>query len=274
MIEIKRRLKIFVLLLAGIAIIGTLGFMTVEKLSFIEALYFNIVTMATVGYGDIHPTHQSTRILAMFIIIFGGGAFIGFIANATELMLLKRDQRQRMKKQNIVLGVFFSEIGYQLLHLFSSSDSNIKSFQDLRNIGINSSASHLSALMKKAGQYQGVLDIQKFDLEKLSHFLNSRHHFILNLLENPVLEEHEGFTELILSVAHLSEELRSRDNLSTLPLADLNHLTGDVNRGYAFLIQQWIVYLIHLKINYLYLYSLAVRKNPFNPDASIVIKEA
>ena len=273
MIEVKRRLRIFIILLISVAVIGTLGFMTIEKLSFVEALYFNVVTMATVGYGDIHPTHQSTRLLAMFIIIFGGGAFIGFVANATELMLLRRDADQRMKKQNIVLGIFFTEIGYRLLKLFSSCDVNKDNFSELKRIDINFSVAQLSALIRGLRQYTGKVDIEKLDLERLNQFLSAKHHFILNLLENPVAVEHEGFTELLLSVAHINEELRSRDNLTTLPKADLNHLTGDMNRGYALLIEEWLVYLIHLKTNYLYLYSLAARKNPFNPEASAVIKD-
>jgi voltage-gated potassium channel len=273
MIEVKRRLRIFLVLLISVALIGTLGFMIIEKLSFVDALYFNIVTMATVGYGDIHPTHQVTRLLALFIIIFGGGAFIGFIANATELMLLRRDAKQRMKKQNIVLGIFFSEIGYRLLKLFSARDMNKDIFSDLKRIDMNFSVTQLSTLIKSLGHYTGKLDIERLDLEKLNQFLSGKHHFILNLLENPVAVEHEGFTELLLAVAHLNEELRSRDNLDMLPKADLHHLAVDMNRAYSLLIGEWLVYLIHLKKNYLYMYSLAARKNPFNPDASTVIKD-
>ncbi len=65
--------------------------MRLENLSLIDAFYYNIVTMSTVGYGDIHPTQVSTRLLAVFIIILGGGTFIGFIANATEMLLMQRD---------------------------------------------------------------------------------------------------------------------------------------------------------------------------------------
>jgi voltage-gated potassium channel len=60
------------------------------------------------------------RFLAILIIVLGSGAFIGCIANATEMMLLQREFKQRMKKQNIVLGIFFSELGYHLQTLFSS----------------------------------------------------------------------------------------------------------------------------------------------------------
>jgi hypothetical protein len=94
---------------------------------------------------------------------------------------------------------------------------------------------------------------------------------MLRLLENPVLVEHKGFTELLLAVTHMGEELNSRQSLTTLPASDLKHLAGDLNRGYYLLVKQWLTYLVHLKKNYPYLYSLAARKNPFNPKASTVV---
>jgi len=37
-------------------VFGTVGFMIIEKRSLVDSAYFVIVTMATVGYGDIYPT--------------------------------------------------------------------------------------------------------------------------------------------------------------------------------------------------------------------------
>ncbi len=65
---------------------GTAGFMVLEDLSLTEAFYYNIVTMSTVGYGDIHPTSQASRIFASLLIILGGATFLGLVANATELL--------------------------------------------------------------------------------------------------------------------------------------------------------------------------------------------
>ena len=69
----------------------------VEGLSFVEALYYNIVTVSTVGYGDIHPTNQASRLFAVLLIVMGGATFLGVIANATEIIILKRDTRQGKK---------------------------------------------------------------------------------------------------------------------------------------------------------------------------------
>ena len=269
--EIKRRLRIFAVLFICVTVLGTLGFMILEQIPFLDALYYNIVTMSTVGYGDIHPTHLSTRLLAMLIIVLGGGTFIGLIANATEMMLLQRDVKQRMKKQNIVLGIFFSEMGYQLLKLFSSYNQSRGKLSELAHIDMNWSDGQLTELVHRLEKDRLKVEISKVNLNGLIQFLGQKHGFIISLLENPVLIENEGFTELLLAIAHLHEELKSRESLDGLPQIDLKHLSGDINRGYALLVEEWLVYLIHLKKHYPYLYSLAVRKNPFNPDAKVVI---
>ena len=69
---IRRRLQLFLALLAMITVIGTAGFMALEDLSLPEALYFNLVTMSTVGYGDIHPTSNPSRLFAILLIVLGG----------------------------------------------------------------------------------------------------------------------------------------------------------------------------------------------------------
>ncbi len=271
--DVKRRLRIFLVLLISITILGSIGFMFLERLSFLDALYYNIVTMSTVGYGDIHPTHSSTRLLAIFIIVLGSGAFIGVIANATEMMLLQREHKQRMKKQNIVLGIFFSEIGYHLLTLFSSYGLGKEKMSDFYKIDMDWSDNKLLEMFKTLEKNGLKVDITKVNLNGLNQFLRGRHKFVLSLLENPVLIEQERFTELLLAIAHINEELASRESLDALPESDLNHLAGDINRGYSILVEEWLTYLMHLKKHYSYLYSLAVRKNPFNPNASAVIKD-
>jgi len=83
--------------------------------------------------------------------------------------------------------------------------------------------------------------------------------------------EHERFSNVLLALFHLMDELNSRGNFAGLPRTDINHVSGDFNRAYKRLTLQWIDYLEHLKTNYPYLFSLAARQNPFNPDASPVV---
>ncbi len=112
---IIHRLKILLTVLLVIMVVGTAGFIIIEKKSIVEAAYFIIVTVATVGYGDIHPATQLGRVFTIILIVTGVGTFLGVIANITEMMLAKREIESRMNKLNMVIGVFFSEVGLQLM---------------------------------------------------------------------------------------------------------------------------------------------------------------
>jgi hypothetical protein len=59
--------------------------------------------------------------------------------------------------------------------------------------------------------------------------------------------EHESFTDLILALNHLTEELKARGDLSALPPSDKSHLTTDIQRAYTRLIYEWITYMEYLK---------------------------
>jgi small-conductance mechanosensitive channel len=107
---IRFRLTINLIIFLAVLVVGTIVFMLVENRSLIDAFYYIIVTMATVGYGDIVPATSAGKIIAILLIVTGVGTFLGVIANATELMLSRREKLARMKKLNMVIGVFFSEV--------------------------------------------------------------------------------------------------------------------------------------------------------------------
>ena len=72
---------------------------------------------------------------------------------------------------------------------------------------------------------------------------------MLSLPKNPNLLEHVSFTDLLLAIFHLSEELAARDTLDGLPQSDYEHLAGDIKRAYTLLIREWLAYMMHLKDN-------------------------
>ena len=272
MTEVKRRLQIFFFIFIGITVLGTLGFMYFESLSFTDAFYFNIVTMSTVGYGDIHPTIPATRLLSIFLIVLGGGSFLGVIANGTELILLRREARNRMRKINMVLGIFFSETGYQLLSIFSRCDTEIENIRPHLVVSTKWTGEHFTAARLQLKKHDFNLDISDLvEFKDLRDFLISRRRSLISLLENPAIIEDEGFSETLLSVFHLTDELNSREDFNGLPPTDVRHLAMDMSRSYRFTLEQWLHYLQHLKVHYPYIFSLAIRKNPFDPHANPVV---
>ena len=95
--------------------------------------------------------------------------------------------------------------------------------------------------------------------------------FLLRLLENPILLEHESFTELLWAVFHLAEELAARKDVMSLPNTDVEHLCNDTGRVYNALVLQWLYYMEHLREAYPFLFSYARRTNPFYPTSIEII---
>jgi len=60
-------------------IVGTIVYHFLEGWPWIDALYFSVITLTTVGYGDLHPTCTSTKVFTIFYIIFGIGILLSFI---------------------------------------------------------------------------------------------------------------------------------------------------------------------------------------------------
>jgi len=133
------------------------------------------------------------------------------------------------------------------------------------------SEKHFRAAMDFISGVDPVIDTQKGNLKDLRDFLLGKRFFMLSLMENPNLLEHESFTDLLLAIFHLSEELAARDTLEGLPQSDYEHLAGDIKRAYTLLIRERLAYMKHLKDNYPYLFSLVIRTNPLDADASPVV---
>jgi len=69
---------LFISLLA-LLVSGTLFYSTVEGWGVVDSIYFCIMTLSTVGYGDLHPTTELSKIFTIIYLIVGAGIFIGFI---------------------------------------------------------------------------------------------------------------------------------------------------------------------------------------------------
>ena len=123
----------------------------------------------------------------------------------------------------------------------------------------------------KIDKYKCNIGSKQGDLDELRAFLSQKRTFLLRLLENPNLLEHESFTALLWAVFHLTEELECRNGFKDLPDTEYNHLSGDIKRAYLLIIKEYLAYIKHLKTNYPYLFSLAARTNPFNDEASPIV---
>jgi hypothetical protein len=266
-------LRVFLVALLVVLVLGILGLMIIEDLSLADALYFTIVTVATVGYGDIHPATTAGKILALVLIITGVGTFLGVVANATEMMLNRREKKARIEKLNMVASLFFSEIGNRLLTYFVELDPQAASLRKELVITNDWSAADFLKVSQLLKNHKYNIDIEKIPQEELRTFFAGKVDLLLRLLENPALLERESFTETLRAVFHFRDELLLRQDISQLPESDRKHLAGDMKRAYKLLAHQWMDYMKHLKDSYPYLFSLAMRTNPFDLSASPIVNE-
>lgn len=270
----RMRLRIYLAVFCFVLIAGTIGFMFAEHLSFIDAVYFTIVTIATVGYGDISPATPIGKVLAVALIVTGVGTFVSTLATATEVFLNRRDHQARQQKLQMVVGLFFSEAGCELLRHCALADKQRDSLHTMLEISDRWTDLDFEQAHRDLDKHAFDLQPAILDLPALQSLLTSQGPMLVRLLENPYLVEHEAFTDLLIATLHLKEELGHRRNLSRLPDSDREHLAGDVCRVYRLAAGQWLHYARHLRDQYPFLYSLAVRTNPFNPESCPLVQPA
>lgn len=212
----------------------------------------------------------------IFIYLIGDIGFVFIEVLLVTLILHRvltfREHQQMLKKLNMVIGVFFSEVGTELLKINSICDADSSSLAEKLAVRNNWSKREFLEVRRFFKNYKSRIETSRENLEKMKLFLETKRDFLVRLLENSNLLEHESFTNLLWAVFHLTEELDYRKSFKKIPEADYKHLVGDMRRAYHLLISEWLDYMKHLQSDYPYLFSLAIRTNPFDPHAQIEVK--
>ena len=101
-----RNPKIAYALLAtlGFLIFGTIGFGIIEEYPLLDALYMTVITLSTVGFGEIHTLSGAGRVFTMFLILFGFGS-IAFLAHAFTEAIIERASSQNFGRKKMLKKV-------------------------------------------------------------------------------------------------------------------------------------------------------------------------
>ncbi len=194
--------------------------------------------------------------------------YVIFVTLMVEQVMRDRERQTIKRKLNMVIGVFFSEVGNRLLKELSAY---VVMCDELRGQLLVSGQWQDDDFLRALGflkSREPRIDCSGCNKEQLKSYLVSKRSFLVGLLENQNLLEHEQFTDLLWSVFHLMEELDARETFEHMLASDQEHINGDIQRAFGYLSREWLCYMKHLKLDYPYLFSLAVRLNPMleHPD--------
>lgn len=217
-----------------------------------------IYTIQILIFRDMHST---------FFYIFQDLAFLPIsallVTFVLEKLIANREKENKLEKMNMVIGAFYSEVGLKLIKHCSKFDKDYldnKCKLSISETWTDKDFDKLAGLVKK---HNYNMDFSIYEPDEIKDFLMSKRDFLLNLLGNPVLLEHDTFTDLLWSIFHINEEFMFRKSLKGLSSEDYAHLSKDLQRVYGLLIYEWIYYIKHTKNRYPYLFVLTQKENPF-----------
>jgi len=187
--------------------------------------------------------------------------------------LKRREKIERLKKINIVINAFFSEAGTDILIGLTGFSKNFHEISEEVSVKTDWADNMFSQTVRYLENVDIKIECGAGQLEELTVLLKSKRDFLIRLLENPNLLEHDTFTDMLLSVFHVTEELIARDTFEVDNKTDMEHISNDIQRALKALLIQWVEYMRHLRLEYPYLYSFVVRKNLFFNESNIIIRK-
>ena len=96
--------------------LGTAGYMLIEDWNMLDALYMTVITVSTIGYGEVHAVSQPGRIFTLVLIVLGVGFFLYVIGNVVQFLVEGRIRivlgRHKLDKQINQLNNHYIVCGY------------------------------------------------------------------------------------------------------------------------------------------------------------------
>jgi voltage-gated potassium channel len=82
---------------ALLLVVGTVFYHNIEGWSWLDSLYFCVISLATVGYGDLHPTTELSKVFTIVYVMSGIGILLAFVDAMFERGREDRARRARAR---------------------------------------------------------------------------------------------------------------------------------------------------------------------------------
>ncbi|MFH1752087.1 MAG: potassium channel family protein [archaeon] len=93
------KLSGLIIIVILLLIIGTTVYSVMEEWSFVDSFYFTGVTLTTIGYGDLVPTHDLSKVFTVFFAFAGVGVVLLAITFVSQHVL----EQQHQKTERVIL---------------------------------------------------------------------------------------------------------------------------------------------------------------------------
>ncbi|HUM84465.1 MAG TPA: hypothetical protein PLN48_11955 [Lachnospiraceae bacterium] len=173
-----------------------------------------------------------------------------------------REKANRLEKTQMLTSTFFSEVGLDLLKMLEPAVKNADVLKNSLAIAPEWTSQDFAKAKAAVRTADPAVELKTEEMKKLRELLCAGRMAMLVISSNPALLEHEGFTDMLWAVFHLTDELSLR-NLDTLSQADRAHINSDAQRVLTETLANWVRHMEHLKKEYPYLFQLEVYRNPF-----------
>ncbi|MEA2031804.1 MAG: potassium channel protein [candidate division Zixibacteria bacterium] len=147
-----RKLFAGILVFLVLILVGTLGFMFLEKMGLMDAIYMTVITLSTVGFKEVTPLHPMGRAFVVALILIGMGTVAFMVATIGQIVihgqLLSLLGRRRMQKglrklsSHLILAGY-GRVGRQVAAEFKRQhvtfviiEIDDKSIEDIQNEGL------------------------------------------------------------------------------------------------------------------------------------------
>jgi voltage-gated potassium channel len=190
----KRKFALIIFLLIAVLMSGILGYMTFLNLSFIDALYMTVITISTVGYGEVGIMTPIAKLFTI-IIIFSGLSVFGYVITSLFSLFFEGElknawRKKRMESKISVLNDHYivcgaGDVGRTVIKSFCDSnvtfiviEENEKRVEELRQqeiLTILGNATH-EDILEKAGisNAKGIVCSLSTDAENVFTVLTAR----------------------------------------------------------------------------------------------------
>jgi voltage-gated potassium channel len=125
----RRQFLLIATAILAIIMIGTVGYMIIEKWSFSDSIYMAVITLSTVGFREIHELSIAGRYFTIFLILGGTGTML-YAATAIVQYLLEGNLANMLGRRHVKVEIAklkghtilcgYGKVGKEVAHVFKN----------------------------------------------------------------------------------------------------------------------------------------------------------